>query len=229
MKHAWRFKRLAAAPRQEQRVLHTHPSAPITPATRTETAHPNKPSSVLAGINTKTVRQVAQARCRELPRPLCPPASPALEGESTVVRAVWRATSLALDDLAFVLHHFLSASQLHSIWRILRAKGLNRETTVRAARQRTETPNGYNLSFEHIDLRRLSKLQTSDGERRALCVAVSVPLLDQELVLDHELGLRQSAGRLARRQFVADLAVEALQRRSATGCPARWWPVWRQA
>ncbi len=50
----------------------------------------------------------------------------ASEEERAVVCALRRATNFALDDLTFVVRHFLPHLNRDSIWRILKAEGLNR-------------------------------------------------------------------------------------------------------
>jgi hypothetical protein len=69
---------------------------------------------------------VAQARPGRLPGPLRPAAPLALEGhdeERAVVCALRRATNFALDDLTFVVSHFLPHLNRDSVWRILRPRG----------------------------------------------------------------------------------------------------------
>jgi hypothetical protein len=72
---------------------------------------------------------VAQARARGLPGPLQPPAQlpwKASEEERAVVCALRRATGFPLDDLTFVVAHFLPHLDRDNVYRILRAAGLSR-------------------------------------------------------------------------------------------------------
>jgi len=89
------------------------------------------------------------------------------------VCAVRRATNLALDDLAFVLHHFLPHLNRDSI---LRAEGLNRRPKPPSDRpaKGQGTFRDYDLGFVHIDIKHLPKLQTSDGERRKRYLFVAI-------------------------------------------------------
>ena len=50
----------------------------------------------------------------------------ATDEERAMVCALRRATNFALDDLTFVVHHFLPHLNRDSVWRILRAEGLSR-------------------------------------------------------------------------------------------------------
>ena len=106
-------------------MLHIHPNARTTPVTRAEIARSEEPSSVLAkryDVSTETVRKWRKRDVADcLDRSARPHQLPwkASEEERAIVCAVRRATNLALDDLAFVLHHFLSHLNLNSIWRIL--------------------------------------------------------------------------------------------------------------
>jgi transposase len=109
-----------------------HPNARTTPAVRAEIARSDEPTGVLArryGVSTETIRKWRKrgpddclghsARPNTLPWK-------ATEEERAVVCALRRATNFALDDLTFVVAHFLPHLNRHSIWRILRAEGLNR-------------------------------------------------------------------------------------------------------
>jgi transposase InsO family protein len=98
------------------------------------------------------------------------------EEERAIVCAVRRSTGFALDDLTFVLCHFLPHLNRDSIYRILKAEGLNR----RPAKPPALTVKGqgrfseYDLGFVHMDVKHLPKLRTADGEvrKRYLYVAI---------------------------------------------------------
>jgi transposase InsO family protein len=98
----------------------------------------------------------------------------ATEEERAVVCALRRATGFPLDDLTFVVRHFLPHLNRDAVYRILRAEGLNR----RPAPARPETPASkfkeYELGFVHVDVKHLPKLRTADGEwrKRFLFVAI---------------------------------------------------------
>src|ERR687884_1925309 len=111
---------------------HLHPNSRTTPAVRAEIAGSKERTGVLAqryGVSTETVRRWRQrgvedcwdhsARPHRLPWK-------ATEEERAVVCALRRSTNFALDDLTFVVGHFLPHLNRHSVWRILRAEGLNR-------------------------------------------------------------------------------------------------------
>jgi transposase InsO family protein len=159
-----------------------HPNARTTPAVRAEIARSSEPSGLLArryGVSTETIRKwrkrgVADcldryARLHRLPWK-------ATDEERAVVCFLRERTNLALDDLTFVVRHFLPHFNRDSIWRILRAEGLSRRQPSISGRpiRGKGTFRDYDLGFIHIDIKRLPKLQTANGERRKryLCVAI---------------------------------------------------------
>ena len=98
-------------------MLAIHPNARTTPVVRAEIARSSERSGVLAerygeryGVSTETVRKWRKrgpAECRDRssrPRTLPWKAS---EEERAVVCALRRATGFPLDDLTFVVAHFL--------------------------------------------------------------------------------------------------------------------------
>ena len=128
-----------------------HPNARTTPAVRREIALSAEPSGVLAkrfGVSTETIRiwrkrgpeacQDRSARPHKLPWK-------ASEEERAIVCALRQATGFPLDDLTFVVTHFLPHLNRDSVYRILKAEGLNRlahllpSASGKAARSRTTT------------------------------------------------------------------------------------------
>src|SRR3712207_3894160 len=109
-----------------------HPNARTTPAVRAEIARSGEPSGVLAqryGVSTETVRKWRKRGAGDcLDRSAKPHKLPwkATDGERAVVCALRRATNFALDDLTFVVSHFLPHLSRDGVWRILRAEGLSR-------------------------------------------------------------------------------------------------------
>ena len=144
-------------------MLHIHPNARTTPATRAEIARSSEPSGTVAqryGISAETVRKWRKrgaddcldhsARPRRLPWK-------AAKEERAVVCTLRRATNFPLDDLTFVVTHFLPHLIRDSIWRILKAKGLNRRpkpVTDKPAKGQG-TFRDYDLGFVHIDIKHL--------------------------------------------------------------------------
>ncbi len=163
-------------------MLHIHPNARTTPAVRAEIARSGEPSGTVArryGISAETVRKWRKrgagdcldhsARPHQLPWK-------ATEEERAIVCALRRATNFALDDLAFVVGHFLPHLNRHNVWRILKAEGLNRRPKPASERpaKGQGTFRDYDLGFVHIDIKHLPKLQTSDGERRKRYLFVAI-------------------------------------------------------
>jgi transposase InsO family protein len=161
---------------------HIHPNSRTTPAVRAEIACSKERTGVLAqryGVSTETIRKWRQrgvedcldhsARPHQLPWK-------ASEEERAVVCALRRSTNFALDDLTFVVTHFLPHLNRDSVGRILKAEGLNR----RAVSASTKSAKGagtfkeYDLGFIHIDIKHLPKLKTSNGERRKRYLYVAI-------------------------------------------------------
>lgn len=163
-------------------MVQIHPQARTTPAVRAEIARSTEPASIVAkryGISDETVRkwrkrgeQAVHDRTSR-PRRL---AWRVTEEERAIICAVRRATGFPLDDLTFVLRHFSPHLNRDSIYRVLKAEGLNR----RPAKPTAHPTKGqgrfrdYDLGFVHIDVKHLPKLRTADGEirKRFLYVAI---------------------------------------------------------
>src|ERR687898_2806716 len=157
-----------------------HPNARTTPAVRAEIARSAEPTGVLArryGVSTETVRkwrkrgpdecQDRSARPHKLPWK-------ATEEERAIVCALRRSTGFPLDDLTFVVTHFLPHLNRDAVYRILKAEGLNRLP----AQSRSRKPDGafkeYGLGFVHVDVKHLPKLRDREGvtRKRFLFVAI---------------------------------------------------------
>src|SRR3954464_5173082 len=177
---AVRRPRARAPCRRDGLMLAIHPNARTTPAVRAEIARSAEPTGELAkryGVSTETVRKWRKrgpAECRD--RSSRPHKLPwkASEEERAVVCELRRATGFPLDDLTFVVRHFLPHLDRDNVYRILKAAGLSR----RPAPARPESAAGkfkeYELGFVHLDVKHLPKLRTADGEwrKRFLFVAI---------------------------------------------------------
>ena len=163
-------------------MLQIHPNARTTPVVRAEIARSTEPSGMLArrfGVSSETIRKWRKrgpgdcldhsARPHKLPWK-------ASEEERAVVCALRESTNFALDDLTFVVTHFLPHLNRDSIWRILRDKGLNRRRPPVSGRpvRGKGTFRDYDLGFIHIDLKHLPKLETAHGERRKRYLYVAI-------------------------------------------------------
>src|SRR5690349_21439304 len=177
---ALRRPRAGAPGRRDGLMLSIHPNARTTPAVRAEIARSGEPTGVLAGrygVSTETVRKWRKrgaADCRDRssrPRKLPWKAS---EEERAVVCALRRATGFPLDDLTFIVAHFLPHLGRDNVYRILKAEGLSRRP-VRAAPEKAAAKfKEYEVGFVHVDVKHLPELRTSDGEcrKRFLFVAI---------------------------------------------------------
>jgi transposase len=162
-------------------MLQIHPNARTTPAVRAEIARSKESTGVLAqrfGVSTETIRKWRKrgpedcldhsARPRTLPWK-------ATDEERAVVCALRQSTNFALDDLTFVVSHFLPHLNRDSVWRILRAEGLSRRPPSSDKPRRGQgTFKDYDLGFVHIDIKHLPKLRTADGERRKRYLYVAI-------------------------------------------------------
>jgi transposase InsO family protein len=163
-------------------MLQIHPNARTTPAVRAEIARSGEPTGVLArrySVSTETIRKWRKrgpgdcldhsARPHRLPWR-------ATEEERAVVCALRRSTGFALDDLTFVVAHFLPHLNRDSVWRILRAGGLSRRPPPFSDRPKRGQGSfrDYDLGFVHIDIKHLPKLQTANGERRKRYLYVAI-------------------------------------------------------
>jgi transposase InsO family protein len=157
-----------------------HPNARTTPAVRREIASSSEPSGVLArrfGVSAETIRkwrkrgpeacQDRSARPHKLPWK-------ASEEERAIVCALRRATGFPLDDLTFVVTHFLPHLNRDAVYRILKAEGLNRLPPAQQHKRESGTFKDYDLGFIHMDIKHLPKLETSDGERRKRYLYVAI-------------------------------------------------------
>jgi transposase InsO family protein len=163
-------------------MLQIHPNARTTPAVRAEIARSDAPSGMLAkryGVSSETIRKWRKRGPEDCldhsARPYTLPWK-ATDEERAVVCALRRATNFALDDLTFVVTHFLPHLNRDSIWRILRAEGISRRPPPSSDRPRRGEGRfkDYDLGFIHIDIKHLPKLQTANGERRKRFLYVAI-------------------------------------------------------
>src|SRR3954470_21535249 len=98
-------------------MLQIHPNARTTPVTRAEIAGSHERSGVLAqryGVSTETIRKWRKRGAADcLDHSAQPHQLPwkATEEERAIVCTLRRLTHFALDDLTFVITHFVAASQ----------------------------------------------------------------------------------------------------------------------
>src|SRR5215211_4019931 len=163
-------------------MLQIHPNARTTPVTRAEIARSHERTGVLAkryGVSTETIRKWRKRGAADcLDHSARPHRLPwkATEEERAIVCTLRRVTNFALDELTFVITHFLPHLNRDSIWRILKAEGLNRRPKPASPQpaKGQGTFKDYDLGFVHIDIKHLPKLQTADGERRKRYLYVAI-------------------------------------------------------
>src|SRR3954452_10552579 len=163
-------------------MLQIPPNARTTPVTRAEIACSQERTGLLAqryGVSTETIRKWRKRGAADcLDHAVRPHQLPwkATEAERTIVCTLRRVTNFALDDLTFVVTHFLPHLNRDSIWRILKAEGLNRRPKPAPTQpaKGQGTFKDYDLGFVHIDIKHLPKLQTADGERRKRYLYVAI-------------------------------------------------------
>src|SRR4028118_1777874 len=157
-----------------------HAKARTTPAVRAEIARSAEPTGVLArryGVSTGTIhkgRKRGPADCQD--RSARPHKLPwkASKEERAIVCALRRATGFPLDDLTFIVTHFLPHLNRDAVYRILKAEGLNRLPPSDQARKPHGRFRTYELGFVHMDVKPLPKLRDRDGvtRKRSLYVAI---------------------------------------------------------
>jgi transposase InsO family protein len=161
-------------------MLAIHPNARTTPAVRAEIARSGEPTGELArryGVSTETIRKWRQrgpAECRDRssrPRRLPWKAS---EEERAVVCALRRATGFPLDELTFVVRHFLPHLSRDNVYRILKAAGLSRRPASATPERAAAKFREYELGFVHMDVKHLPKLRTAGGEWRQRFLFVAI-------------------------------------------------------
>src|SRR3954447_8922751 len=175
---ALRRPRASAPDGRSGLMLSIHPNARTTPAVRAEIARSGEPTGELAarfGVSTETVREWRKRGaddCRD--RSSRPHELPwkASGEERAVVCALRRATGFPLDDLTFVVRHFLPHLGRDHVYRILKAEGLSRRPAA------PERPAGKfkecELGFVHVDVKHLPKPRTADGELRERFLFVAI-------------------------------------------------------
>src|SRR3954454_11823026 len=169
---ALRRPRTSARGWRDGLMLSIHPNARTTPAVRAEIARSAEPTGELAkryGVSTETVRKWRKrgvAECRD--RSSRPHELPwkASGEERAVVCALRRATGFPLDDLTFVVRHFLPHLGRDNVYRILKAAGLSRRPASTAPEKPAGKFKECELGFVHLDVKHLPKLRTADGECR---------------------------------------------------------------
>src|SRR3954447_9418348 len=177
---ALRRSRARAPCRRDGLMLAIHPNARTTPAVRAEIARSAEPTGELAkryGVSTETVREWRKrgpAECRDRssrPRKLPWKAS---EKERAVVCELRRATGFPLDDLTFVVRHFLPHLDRDNVYRILKAAGLSRRPAPAAPERAAGKFKEYEVGFVHMDVKHLPKLRAADGELRKRYLFVAI-------------------------------------------------------
>src|SRR4029078_2336602 len=157
-----------------------HPKARTTPAVRAEIARSGESTGVLAqryGVSTETIRKWRKrgpADCQDhSSRPHKLPWK-ASRWERAIVCALGRATGFPLDDLTFVVTHFLPHLNRDAVYRILKAEGLGRLSPANRSRKPDGTFKTYDLGFVHMDIKHLPKLRTQDGQSRKRYLYVAI-------------------------------------------------------
>ena len=144
------------------------PKARTTPAVRAEIARSREPTGILAqryGVSTETIRKWRKrgpADCQD--RSSRPHKLPwkATDEERAIVCALRRATGFPLDDLTFVVTHFLPHLNRDAVYRILKAEGLGRLPPANRPRKPDGTFKVYDLGFVHVDVKHLPRHRQLD-------------------------------------------------------------------
>jgi transposase InsO family protein len=157
-----------------------HPQARTTPAVRQEIARSREPTGVLAqrfSVSTETIRKWRKRGAQDCQdhssRPHKLPWK-ATDEERAIVCALRQATGFPLDDLTFIVTHFLPHLNRDAVYRILKAEGLGRLPLAQQRKRQSGTFKDDDLGFVHIDIKHLPKLRTANGERRKRYLYVAI-------------------------------------------------------
>ena len=149
-------------------MLSIHPQARTTPSVRQEIARSTEPTGVLArcfGVSPETVRKWRKRGARgcqdRSSRPYKLPWK-ATDEERAIVCALRRSTAFPLDDLIFVVTHFLPHLNRDAVYRVLRAEGLGRLPPALQRKRESGTFKDNDLGFVHMDIKHLPKRQTAN-------------------------------------------------------------------
>jgi hypothetical protein len=85
-----------------------------------------------------------------------------------------RAAGFPLDDLTFIVTHFLPHPNRDAVYRILRAEGRGRLPPASHPRKPVGSFKEYELGFVHLDVKHLPKLRSADGELRKRYLFVAI-------------------------------------------------------
>jgi len=161
-------------------MLQIHPNARTTPVTRAEIACSHERSGLLAqryGVSTETIRKWRKRGAHDCQdhssRPHKLPWK-ATDEERAIVCALRRSTGFPLDDLTFIVTHFLPHLNRDAVYRILKAEGLGRLPPAQQRQRKSGTFKEYDLGFVHIDIKHLPKLRTANGESRKRFLYVAI-------------------------------------------------------
>jgi transposase InsO family protein len=161
-------------------MLSIHPQARTTPAVRREIARSHEPSGVLAkrfGVSTETIRKWRKRGTEDCQdhssRPHRLPWK-ATDEERAIVCALRQATGFPLDDLTFIVTHFLPHLNRDAVYRILKAEGLGRLPPAQQRKRESGTFKDYDLGFVPMDIKHLPKLRTTNGESRKRFLYVAI-------------------------------------------------------
>jgi transposase len=153
-----------------------HPQARTTPAVRQEIARSREPTGVLAqrfSVSTETIRKWRKRGAQDCQdhssRPHKLPWK-ATDEERAIVCALRQATGFPLDDLTFIVTHFLPHLNRDAVYRILKAEGLGRLPPAQQRQRKIGTFKDYDLGFVHMDIKHLPKLPPMASAANAICM-----------------------------------------------------------
>jgi transposase InsO family protein len=177
---ALRWLAAPAASLVEDLMHSLHPQARTTPVVRQEIARSTEPTGVLAqrfSVSPETVRKWRKRGAQDCQdhssRPHKLPWK-ATDEERAIVCALRQATGFPLDDLTFIVTHFLPHLNRDAVYRILKAEGLGRLPPAQQRQRKSGAFKEYDLGFVHMDIKHLPKLQTANGERRKRFLYVAI-------------------------------------------------------
>jgi Integrase core domain len=156
----------------EDLMLAIHPNAHTTPAGRREIAYSPQPTGLLAQrfwVSTVTIRNWRKCgpnTCQDRSSRPHKLSWSATQEERAIIWVLHRATGFPLDDLTFMVTHFLPHLNRDAVYGIVKAEGLGRLPPAHQSKRESGSFKDDDLAFMLMDINHLPKRRTADEVSR---------------------------------------------------------------